>query len=316
MWERLCDARDRLAEIAAAQRRAALARFIRHHQRKTLVLRASPERRLPAARVPDDSDAAGIDSGVGREVVHRTAGAPRPRAKRTPGIARPGSVAIAFEQPDHAVPIRVLVVGCELRIVERGNPVTSLQNPLRGPEAGLQCAGWIGVVGRAVVDEEKDRCRAGARIREKEGQAESVLAAALRTDERNPLQRRRAGDGLGIFLDDFESKTLRRSGRSAVDVFAKELEDFAPPRAPLTPSAHDCRRRGEDIRQGVGRDTRFVEVELRLLLGCGANGVRIRLPALRVAPRRPASRSAPLRRAPNEARVRHGVRAEAGTGAI
>ena len=86
----------------------------------------------------------------------------------------------------------------------------------------------------------------------------------------------------------------RRSGASrtpAVDVSpgtARESRSAAraTPRVRTTPS-HVAQR----VRQVYGHDPRFVVVELRLLLGCGANGVRVRLPYRRSAPRWPVSQA-------------------------
>ena len=73
-----------LAEAAFQQGRPAFARFVRYHERETVVLRGCPKRRFPQARVPHQSDVARINRFVRNQVIHRAAQAPRPRPQRAP----------------------------------------------------------------------------------------------------------------------------------------------------------------------------------------------------------------------------------------
>src|SRR4051812_12970471 len=94
----------------------------------------------------DDGDAVGIDGVIGLEVIHRPAGAPGPGAESAPRIARPRTRSFAFEQPDDAVPVFVLVVWGQLRVVESGNAISTLDQSLGRPEIRLEHARRVGVV--------------------------------------------------------------------------------------------------------------------------------------------------------------------------
>src|SRR5690606_25688524 len=71
--ERLVDPRHRLAKGSPGKRRAAATRVVADDQRKPLILRSSPQRRLPQPGMAVYGYAALVDIRVGLEIIHRAA---------------------------------------------------------------------------------------------------------------------------------------------------------------------------------------------------------------------------------------------------
>jgi hypothetical protein len=127
------DPLGRLPEPPPGERRPALAGVVRDDHREPLVLRPRPQRRLAEARVADHRHARPVDVGVLRERVEGPAEAPGPAADRAPvaGAELPGGA-----RPDprpHAAPPALGVVGLEVAVVDGGERVAAIEDPLDGP---------------------------------------------------------------------------------------------------------------------------------------------------------------------------------------
>src|SRR5215813_51058 len=79
---------DRLAVIAPAQRRAALARTTGDDHREARVMSARPEHGLAEARHSQDGDALCVNALVGFQIIHRATQSPRPGRDRAPFVRR------------------------------------------------------------------------------------------------------------------------------------------------------------------------------------------------------------------------------------
>ena len=139
------DVLDQLAEVAAVQLRAALARGADEGDGEALVVGHRDERRLAVARVALDPDLLRVHGLVGLEVVERAARAPRPGAQRAP-VVRLARLALVAQADDALRQPRAVVgldaVGDEDRVAPALRqhlllPASARSAaPVRAPRAG------------------------------------------------------------------------------------------------------------------------------------------------------------------------------------
>src|SRR5262245_40383781 len=110
---------QRLAPVAADQRRAHLARHHGEYCRHPLIAGRCPNHRLAQPRSAGDRDLLGIDRLIGLEIVDRPADAPGPGADRAPLVRRGLRLAFLERQADDALRPLLRAVGLNIGVAER-----------------------------------------------------------------------------------------------------------------------------------------------------------------------------------------------------
>ena len=144
MRERFVDAASGLAEVAAGEGSPALAGVVGDHDGEPLIRRAGPQGGLAQPGVAHHRHLLGVDVGIGLEVVQRRL-RPQAQAAIEPHSFGGGlGLAVLVEERVDAVLEAVVEVGIDVAVVDRGQAVAALEDPLDRPAAGLLAPGLLG----------------------------------------------------------------------------------------------------------------------------------------------------------------------------
>src|ERR1700733_10876950 len=250
-----------LADLPSRERLSAFTGLRREYSCDAKILRRRPIRHLAQTTVASNHDSLGVHVPVARKIIYRPAQSPRPCADRAPSVCCGSGSARVQEMLPHAVLAGILEVRLEIAVVDRGQPVTSIDHLLDLPLLCLRAARLLvrkvvlklyralrlrpyrsrqdsGVIEHRLVTAKVQPQNHRTRLACVSGQIQQQphLRAAIgirREIEINLLPHRAPCKSMPVDLDDVRTEpNTRIIRRASKDIFLEQPDDLRTPSPP------------------------------------------------------------------------------------